>query len=702
MRKSMRLLVVLAGMVVGLVTLNACGGGGGGGNKPVNGALVILPGSTSVPVGQTVQFTAFLGNTATSSTWTASAGTIDSSGNFTAPSSPTSVTITAVAGSNGGTATVAVVAAQPITVTPSVLLIPAGGLQSFSASMPGVTWTVNGGVGNCLSPAPNATTPCYGIIDGNGNYQAPLSPPTGGVVTITATSGADSGTAAATVLFSAASLTSNGSSGQYVVSLAGVDFTYGYPINVTGSIQTSASATSNSGSIVGGEVDINSLYYGLSAPVSVTGGTFQVGPVDGRTSLTFTNASSSTGIPSFTLQVTLQNNQHAVLIDFDNFATGSGTLDLQNPAQFNTLNGNFVFSVAGVDTTLFNNSGYILPVYAAGTFVANGNSIPVNPVNAPVNVQDVVENALQTPLVTNDQSLNGSYTNVDGAGRGTVTMSSTPLGTVNYAYYIIDQTHLKLVEIDPSQNLALSGDVYSAPVTPTPLTGGVSFTAGGATSNLNAYVMGGVFSVSGTSISGTGIVDINAGTQIQNGNSIQSGSLTNTVGSGIVPSRYLLSLSTKSPSGQLTFAVYNTAANPPTAVMIETDNFTAGGTGMAYQQASGGAVAGNFAFNMTGIGNSRLIKSFEQDLTGQVILSPNSTNVSGTIDLNNAGTSTSPIVTSSSTWNTPATNGRGVAQIKTANGAVFNVPYYLVSGNTALLLDIDANRIAAGILQKQF
>lgn len=702
MRNRLRLFAVMASLIAGLVTLNACGGGSSGGTKPVNGALVILPGSASVPVGQSVQFTAFLGDTATSSTWTASAGTIDSSGNFTAPSSPTSVTITAVAGSNGGTSTVSVVAAQPITVTPSVPLIPAGGLQTFTSSTPGVSWTVNGGVGNCLTPAPNATTPCYGVIDGSGNYQAPLSPPTGGTVTITASSGADSGTAAATILFSSASLTGNGSSGQYVVSLAGIDFTNGYPLNVVGSILTSGNATSNSGSIVGGEIDINSLTYGLFSGGTITGGSYQVGPVDGRTTLTFTNSSSSSGIPSFTLQVTLQNNQHALLIDFDNFATGSGTLDLQNPAQFATLNGNFAFSVSGVDTTLFNNSGYILPVYAAGAFVANGNSIPVNPVNAPVNVQDVVENALTTPLVTNDQSLNGSYTNVDGSGRGTVTMSSTPLGTVNYAYYVIDQTHLKVVEIDPSQNLALYGDIYSAPTTPTPLTGGVSFTAGGATSNLNAYVMGGVFSVSGTGISGTGIVDINAGTQIQNGNAIQSGSLTNSSGTGIVPSRYLLSLSTKSPSAQLTFSVYNTATNPPSAVMIETDNFTAGGTGMAYQQTSGGAVAGSFAFNMTGVGNSRLIKSFEQDLTGQVVLTANSTTVNGTIDLNNAGTSTSTIVPASSMWNAAATNGRGVALVKTSDGAVFNVPYYLVSGNTALLLDIDSNRIAAGILTKQF
>ena len=74
MRKRVRSIAFVAAMF-GMVLLVACGGGGGGGHTtPVNGALTILPGSPSVPVGQSVQFTAYLDNTATSSSWTASAG----------------------------------------------------------------------------------------------------------------------------------------------------------------------------------------------------------------------------------------------------------------------------------------------------------------------------------------------------------------------------------------------------------------------------------------------------------------------------------------------------------------------------------------------------------------------------------------------------------------------------------------------------
>ena len=705
MRKRVRSIAFVAALF-GMVLLVACGGGGGGGHTtPVNGALTILPGSPSVPVGQSVQFTAYLDNTATSSTWTASDGTVSSSGLFTAPSSPGSVTLTATAGSNGGTTTVQVVAAQPITVSPSALTIPAGGSQSFTASSDAVSWSVNNGVGNCLAPAPGFTGQCYGIIDGNGNYTAPLAPPTGGSVTITATGAAGSGTASATILFSSASLTSNGSTGQYVVAFAGIDLTNGYQISVAGSLDTTGSATSTSGTILpGGELDINSLSYGLFPAVQITGGSFQVGPVDGRTSLTFTNSSNTSGIPSFTLQVALENSQHALLIDFDTFATGSGTLDAQNTQSFNTLAGNFAFDFSGVDTTLFNSTGYFLPVYAAGTFLANGNSIPVNPLNAPTNVQDVIENALQSPIVTNDQTLNGSYTNPDANGRGTISMSSTVFTTINFGYYIIDQTHLKIVEIDSSQNQSLFGDVYSAPSTPTPLTGPVAFTAGGATVQLGPYVTGGVFTLNGTSITGGGQIDNNTGVANQIGNTIQSGSLINNTGSGFVPSRYVLSLTTQKPSGTLQFAAYTTTTNPPSALIVETDTFTGGATGQVFQQTAGGSNTGSFAMNLTGVGSSKSLGTFEQDLSGQIGLVANSTTVTGTIDLNNAGTSTSPIVSSSTNtiWNAPATNGRGTAVWKTQNGAIFKLAYYVVNNGTILLIDTDSNRVAAGTMAKQF
>src|ERR1700683_1267517 len=235
MRRNNRFFTLLAIAAVAMFTLPACSSGGGGGNHPTINDLVVLPGSSSVPVSQTAQFSAFLNGASTSVTWTASGGTIDGTGVFTAPTAPASVTITATSGSNTGTATVSVVAAQTLVVNPAALTIPAGGLQSFTATpSAGVVWSVNGtAFGDCVAPPVGTATQCHGTIDGDGNYTAPLSPPTGGTVTISAAAGANSGTSTVTVLYSSASLTtSTVGTGQYALAFNGIDFTQGLPVDV--------------------------------------------------------------------------------------------------------------------------------------------------------------------------------------------------------------------------------------------------------------------------------------------------------------------------------------------------------------------------------------------------------------------------------------------------------------------------------------
>ena len=714
MRKKFRLFALVAVAMAGLLTLTACGSGGGGGNNPTTNDLVIVPGAASIPVSQSGQFTAYLAGVGQSATWTASGGTIDNTGLFMAPSSPGSVTLTATSGNNSGTTTVQVVAAQPVAVSPAALTVSAGGMQTFTATpAAGVTWSVNGlAGGDCVSPAFNSATQCHGTISNLGVYIAPLSPPSGQTVTITATSGANSGTAAATILYSSASLTTNGSAGQYALAFTGVDLTNGFPLDVAGSFTTSGSSTAAAGTIVtGGEIDINSGTAGPSVGAGITGGTFQVGPLDGRTSMTVLTNSSI--VPSFTLQVTLGSNQHALLIDFDNFATGSGTLDAQNPASFGTLlNGNFSFGLSGIDSTTTN----FYPLVIAGTFQAANGSIPVNSVTAPVNVQDWEDLSFSTPVLTNDQTLSGSYSAADANGRGTMALSSTDLGTITVAYYMTDQTHLKLVEIDTAQTYIVAGDAYSAPLLPTGLTGGVALTFGGLANN-SSYAGGAVFTINtnGTSLKTGGAMDINnfgAGSS-QSNNPITSGSYTNSTGSGIVPARYLLSLTNNKGSNQ--FAAYTFTTGTQTGAEIieidnNNDNGVQGASGIAYQQGSlSTAPQGTFALNLTGIGFAKSSGSFEQDLGGQITLATGSTTIGGTLDFNNPANNGSPFtglpVSTTSMIMTAASNGRGTMLLKTsANGlpANFNLVYYIVDPTTVLLFDSDNNRVANGVLSLQY
>jgi len=708
MRNRIHFAAVLTITLLVIVTLSACSSGGGGSNPTVND-MVVVPGASTVPVSQTAQFTAFLSGVSTSASWTASGGTITGTGLFTAPTAPGNITITATSGSNTGTTTVNVVAAPTLAVNPAALSIPAGGMQSFTATpSAGVLWSVNGtAFGDCIAPPVGTTTQCHGVIDGNGNYTAPLSPPTGGSVTIGAASGANSGTSAVTILYSSASLTTNtAGTGRYAVAFTGVDFTNGFPLDIAGSIVTSGAANSTSGTVLpGGEMDLNSgsANPGTALQIAVTGGSFQVGALDGRTSILLTLASNSV-LSSLTLQATLSSSQHGLLIDFDNIATASGTLDAQNSTSFATpLNGRFAFQYFGIDQNLN-------PVTVAGTFLAGNNSIPVNNPNSPVSTQDLTFVPTATnnvTVVTNDISLSGVYTNQDSSGRGTLTLNCTSLGTVNFAYYMIDKTHLKLIEIDPAQPFILAGEAFGSPLATTPLNGGIAFTFGGAANNA-PYAGGAVFAINAGTISSGGALDINnsggAGTQINS--TITSGNYANVLTEGNVPARYTLSLTTS--KGTVLFAAYTFVTPQNTGaelVEIDTQNGVDGASGTAYQRGGVSTVQGSFAMNLSGVGSSKSQGAFEQDITGQLGLTTNSSTLSGTLDINNGGPIPGLPVNSTSILNAPASNGRGTAQVNVSSGGVnakFSLVYYQVDSNTELLLDADTNRVASGILLRQF
>ncbi|HEY0703629.1 MAG TPA: hypothetical protein VGD60_12760 [Candidatus Acidoferrales bacterium] len=713
MRTNHRFLPAVALVVLAFVGLSGCGGSGSS-TGPVT--VTVTPSNPSVAVGSMQTFTANVtgGTSPATVVWSVTgSGTIDSSsGVYTAPATvpTTNDVVTATSQGATGSAIVNVTASQALQISPGGPAIGAGAMQTFTATAGGtpvgsVTWQVNGLTGgDCVAPANGATTPCHGTIDGNGNFVAPLSPPPGGFATISALSGTDSGTTNATILYSSASLTSNGSTGQYAIQYAGSDFSTGLPLNVSGTIITSGAPNATSGTITGGEVDINSGAVGVATGVSVSGGSYNLtagsttGSADGRVSMTVLVNSNSTTISSFTFQIALTSNQHGLLIDFDSFGTGSGTIDAQNTGSFTgSLNGNYVFTFSGLDPNLF-------PLFAAGAFTANGGSIPINPVNAPTNTQDVVDQDLTTPIVTNDVSLNGTYSTTDSFGRGQIALISTTLGTLTFSYYMIDQTHANLLEIDSGSSAALVyGQVYSAPTNATALTGGIAFTAGGSSggSDFNPYVIGGVVPLSGATVGTGGLLDINTSSKTQTATPITSGTYQNSVASGSVPGRYTLSLTTA--KGTIEFAAYTTTVN--TALLVQIDTNTNGSTGTAFQQTSPVALLGSFATNLQGVGESKTLGSFEQDVSGQVVLGTNSgTPVvsSGTFDLNSgaSGPVMLPINTSKSTFKAPASN-RGTAVLQTPNGP-FNITYYLVSPTTALYIDTDANRVAAGVFIDQY
>jgi hypothetical protein len=653
----------LAFLVLGVaVALGVAGCGGSGGTNPnTTVSVVIYPGTASIPVSGVINFTAIVYNFTSNGgvDWTASAGTFTGSV-FTAPATTGSVTVTATSQedkSKSATVTVTVGAGQPVTVSPAAVSLAAQGMQTFTAVGTGpFQWTV--------TATPGADP---GTIDQSGNYTAPRTPPPGGTVTISALSAAGSGTATVTILFSAATL-----SGQYTFAYTGDD--------AGGFLAVAGSFTVNgSGQITGGVEDVNSAASGvLENPIS--GGSLAVGP-DGRAIATVT-----TGLGTVTWQVTIISEKHALLVRFDSTATGSGTIDQANPADFSVsaIANNYSFGISGIDSSA-------APMAIAGRFLSDGaGTFPLN-----FAIQDVNDAGTITQA---DLTLHGNIFSIDGAtGRGTLELISTVpgTGTLTFAFYIIDSTHFKLVEIDSAGAPVLAGDAFSAPnsITLATLNGSYAFTVAGAETG-GPYAAGGVFTASGTGTISGGVQDVNEqATTLHLAEKISSTS-TYTLSPATTSNRILLTLS----AGGISFiyAVYPTSTN--SFEMVEVDTVVPVSSGMGFLQSSTSAPSGTYGINTTG-----QTTAGEQDINGS-ISSAGTTGLTGYLDINETGSIFSNIPLSNSTITAPASFGRSTLTLATAKptSASFTFAYYVVDNSTVLVIEMDKVAVTLGTVAKQF
>jgi len=729
MRKGICGILLLPVALACLMGISSCGGGG----AVAVTSVTISPAAATVQINEQVEFTAqvALSNTTSTSTTTTivtwyvngvagggpTTGTIGTStldalvGVYTAPSVvpnsnsgqvnitattpqvPGSTTNTNLITSNTAIATIGI--GSGLSVNPTTATVFAGQNFQFAAILnnendSAVSWSVSSTEGGNIGT----------INPGTGLYTAPPSPPPGGQVTITAQNGTTTATSVATILFSDASLTG--------------PFTFSYSGNDGAGFEAVAGSflADGQGHIVSGVEDGNSFSTGVAPQVPFTG-TYVVGP-DGRTTVKV-NVGSGSGAgqgTAQTWQLAMANFQHGALTRFDAGNTGSGTVDQQNLNGLTTaltaLSGPYVFSVAGADAGFF-------PQGMAGKFSANGagqitGGSPILDVNNSSNPAGGVS--------TEDRSLAGTYTmdaTFPGSGRGTLTLSSTTTGSIQYAFYIVNttaseqSTQLHLVEIDT--NNYLGGDAYAAPTgssfnAASLTSGNYPFTAGG-TSPSGAYAAGGVFVSSGSG--GTsGVIDSNNAGTVTSDTTLGTCTYTVDPTSGRIDLRLSTASGTCAAGPSATtqeFAMYQSLAGP--AVMLELDA-TAITTGSAFVQATiPTGLTGSFSFGLAGQGIfHNLPAKYQQNLSGQLTLN-GLASVSGTIDINNFNGAFpgDPIfVTNTKLTAAPdTTSGRGTAVIQGMNPNVtFNVTYYIVSADTVLLFDSDTTRVLIGTINSQF
>ncbi len=725
-RKNLRCkLVAFLAAAVAILGLPGCGGGGG--STTVN-SIAITPTTITVPINTQTDFTAVvkLNNSSTSTTTTltwevngtaggsSTLGTILPSTTdaevavYTAPGAVPStgttvvgqVSITAVAQQNttsttstttvtSNTATVTIGVGTGLVVTPTTAIVPAGAGHQFSALLnnvadPAATWTVaSTGGGNA------------GTINSSGLYTAPLSPPPGNSITVTAMDGASTATATLTVVYSDHSL-----DGPYTFAYKGNDAS-GF-LGVVGSF-----VADGGGHIVSGLEDFDSFITGVSTQVTLTG-TYQVG-ADGRGTATL-----NTGQGAVTLAFAISTNEHARVIRFDSNSTGGGTIDQQNlnalSNSLSVISGPYAFVAFGADSSF-------APMGIGGVFSADGaGNIPATNTILDVN-DDGIANA--SGITTGDTTLHGSY-QFDGAfpgtGRGTLTLTSTTTGSREYAFYIVDGAHMELVEIDG--NAFVAGRAVGAPTgnsfsAASLVSANYPFTNGG-NSTAGAYAGGGVFTSNASGMITGGTFDINNAGTYNSGPALSACPYTVDAttgrmdlklftGTGACPANASTSVSE--------FAAYPTSEGSSLMLEIDTNAVT---IGTAYQQCFIASACSSGVPAITGVSASLGLigegtfhknpSAYQQNLVGQLALSSASISA-GNLDINNfsAVFPADPVGTSGSSLGTASSTGRGTFVIAATNPtATYNLIYYLIDDNSALLLDKDSSLVLRGALARQF
>ena len=314
-----------------------------------------------------------------------------------------------------------------VTITTAPTTLAAGASSNVVAtvahdSSDQINWTC-APAGSCGSFNPTETA--------NGSpsvYTAPPAAPSGGSVTITATSVNHPSRSAMTSVSITGVLSAN-----YVFYASGLEVCDGEcPYSVAGVVTI---AQDGSGTVLGGEQDYNDAG-ALNVPDDpITGGLLTLAnDGTGNATLTITTMSGAPGVGGTeTFALNYANPNHALIIQFDQSATSSGSLDLQTSTTA-PASASFAFVASGVEN----------PDDEGGTLVDEAGVFAVDTSGGITGTFD--RNVGGTPT-TNQPIPDGSaVAATDSLGRGTVTGITG--GDANIAYYVVGPEVLRVIDID--------------------------------------------------------------------------------------------------------------------------------------------------------------------------------------------------------------------------------------------------------------
>jgi hypothetical protein len=204
-------------------------------------------------------------------------------------------------------------------------------------------------------------------------------------------------------------------------------------------------AVDPAGNVIAGEQDYNDGGAGFASPEpkgdKITGGTltFPSGAPAGQATLTLSTNNTSLGVNADGTEVfgvQFVNASHALIMQFDGFATSSGSMDVQTLPS--TLGGSYAFALSGLDSSF-------TPVAFGGVFSINGASIS----NGVIDINDSDNFGLTTGT-----TFSGTISAPDSFGRGTIKGIKVAQSPVSLNYYVVGPEVIRLINVDSSDAAA--------------------------------------------------------------------------------------------------------------------------------------------------------------------------------------------------------------------------------------------------------
>ena len=676
--------------------------------------ITITPATASVNVVSTFQFSAAVSNgTNTVLTWqvngiakgNSSVGLIDAAGLYTAPTTvPSGGTVNVVAVSFedpalSATATVTITPAPTVAITsPTTAVTVASGTSNtvpFSATETGGTinkilWQV-GPVGGLGILGGNAI---FGTISASGVYSAPVTPPVGQTVVVTAVAqDYPTSTAAKTVTISGYSTSSL--QGRFAFSMSGRILS---GASAGAFYRAGSFSADGAGNLNGGLEDINEAS-GVTPALSFVG-TYTVAS-DGRGTLKFSDSHLPAGLPSI-FDFVLVNGSQLQITGFDSSATATypgtatGQATLQDSSAFtnlslSALSGTYVFDFAGMHGS--NALSEIGEFTADGAGNITGGSIDINDGGASTSFQ-ITGN---TAPVGSPASFPSTYS-ISSTGRGTAVLATNDpaFPTLTFSFYVISKGLAAFVGTGTVQAVAGSSMLQSpnGPFNLAALNGRYAFLLAGSHSG-GSIATAGSFLANGAGAISSGALDENVGGAPNSGISVSNGTYT-VAASGRGTATF--TASSRAAGLSTIYALVFYLGPSGSAVFQETDSSITSDGLFTIQQSAAFTQAsfqGSYAINASGSSGTSA-----QAITGQLVTTGAGTVASGALDINTAGTLT-PGEAVTGSYATPAANGRVTLALNPSTDNR-NFAAYIVNSSQVFVLGIDTGRIAVGALNRRF